>query len=332
MQITVLGAGSWGTTLAVLLNANHHDVTLWAHRPDHAQQITGARENTRLLPGVPIPTSIVISSDLEAAVRGAEMVVAAVPSQFLRAVAERLTPFDFSPVIFVNVAKGIENGTLLSVSEILADTLPRLPRENVVTLSGPSFAEEVSRHMPTAVVAASGSLESAEIVQKQFLTPYFRIYTTEDVLGVELAGSMKNVIAIAAGIATGAGFGDNTMAAILTRATAEISRLGREVGANPQTFSGLSGIGDLIATCLSKHSRNRHVGEEIGRGRKLPDVLNEMVMVAEGVATTRSVFDLGRKLKVELPIVNEVYKVIFEGKDPHTATAELMTRDAKKEN
>jgi glycerol-3-phosphate dehydrogenase (NAD(P)+) len=331
MRITVLGAGSWGTTLAVLLNANHHGVTLWAHRPEHARQIAGAGENARLLPGVPIPPSITISSDLESSVAGAELIVAAVPSQFLRAVAERLTSHDFNRVIFVNVAKGIENGTLLTVSEILADTLPGLPRENIVTLSGPSFAEEVSRHMPTAVVAASAGHESAGVVQKHFLTPYFRIYTSEDIRGVELAGSMKNVIAIAAGIATGAGFGDNTMAAILTRATAEISRLGREIGADPQTFSGLSGIGDLIATCLSKHSRNRHVGEQIGRGRKLPDVLDEMVMVAEGVATTRSVFDLGKKLGVELPIVNEVYRVIFEGKDPHTATDELMTRDTKKE-
>lgn len=331
MRITVLGAGSWGTTLAVLLNGNHHDVTLWAHRPEHARQIAEAGENTRLLPGIPIPPSVVISSDLESSVGDAELVVAAVPSQFLRAVAARLTPFDFGPVIFVNVAKGIENGTLLTVSEILADTLPRLPRENVVTLSGPSFAEEVSREVPTAVVAASVNPEAAGRVQKEFLTPNFRIYTTEDIKGVELAGSMKNVIAIGAGIAEGAGFGDNTKAAILTRATAEISRLGREIGADPQTFSGLSGIGDLIATCLSRRSRNRHVGEQIGRGRKLPDILNEMVMVAEGVATTRSVFDLGRKLDVELPIVNEVYRMIFEGKDPRIATRDLMTRDAKKE-
>ncbi len=331
MRITVLGAGSWGTTLAVLLNANRHKVTLWAHRPEHAREIAGAAENTRLLPGIPIPPSITVTSDLEPAVRGAELVVAAVPSQFLRAVAERLTSFDFTRVVFVNVAKGIENGTLFTVSEILADTLPNLPRENVVTLSGPSFADEVSRHVPTAVVAASVSPESAGTVQKNFLTPYFRIYTTEDIKGVELAGSMKNIIAIGAGIAEGAGFGDNTKAAILTRATAEISRLGREIGADPQTFSGLSGIGDLIATCLSKHSRNRHVGEQIGRGRKLPEVLDEMVMVAEGVATTRSVFDMGRRLKVELPIVNEVYRMIFEGKDPKIATRDLMTRDAKKE-
>lgn len=331
MRITVLGAGSWGTTLAVLLHHKHHNVTLWAHRAQHAAEILSARENRRLLPGVPIPEGVAITSDLEPAVHGARIIVTAIPSQFLRAGAKPLRGIDFRDVVFVNVAKGIENDTLMTVSEVLRDTLPHLPRENIVTLSGPSFAEEVSREVPTAVVAASSGRESALLVQKNFLTPWFRIYTSEDIRGVELAGSMKNVIAIGAGIAAGAGFGDNTMAAILTRATAEISRLGAKAGALPQTFAGLSGIGDLIATCLSRHSRNRRVGEEIGKGRKLADILSEMVMVAEGVATTRSVHDLGKKLHVELPIVNEVFRVIFEGKDPIRATADLMTRDAKEE-
>ncbi len=331
MRITVLGAGSWGTTLAVLLSHNKHDVTLWAHRPPHALEIAAARENRRLLPGIQIPGRIVVTSELDGAVDGAGMIVAAIPSQFLRATAVRLREIDFSRTIFVNVAKGIENDTLMTVSEVLRDTLPQLPAANIVTLSGPSFAEEVSRKVPTAVVAASAGRDAALSVQRTFLAPWFRIYTSEDIRGVELAGSMKNVIAIGAGIADGAGFGDNTKAAILTRATAEISRLGIKVGALPGTFAGLSGIGDLIATCLSRHSRNRHVGEQIGRGRKLPDILNEMVMVAEGVATTRSVHDLGRKMGVELPIVNEVFRVIFEDKDPIRATTELMTRDAKEE-
>jgi glycerol-3-phosphate dehydrogenase (NAD(P)+) len=331
MRITVLGAGSWGTTLAVLLSHNKHRVTLWAHTAEHARDIAAARENRRLLPGIPIPHEIAVTADLTESVEGAEIIVAAIPSQFLRATAVSLKDTDFRKTVFVNVAKGIENDTLLTVSGVLHDVLPRLPEENIVTLSGPSFAEEVSRKVPTAVVAASTGRESALLVQKHFLTPYFRIYTSVDIKGVELAGSMKNVIAIGAGIAGGAGFGDNTMAAILTRATAEISRLGMKTGALPQTFAGLSGIGDLIATCLSRHSRNRHVGEEIGKGRKLPAILAEMVMVAEGVATTRSVHDLGRKLHVELPIVNEVYRVIFEGKDPIKATADLMTRDAKEE-
>jgi glycerol-3-phosphate dehydrogenase (NAD(P)+) len=331
MRITILGAGSWGTTLAILLHQKHQNVTLWAHRAPHADEIRSARENRRLLPGVPIPEGIAITSDIEPAVHGARVIVTAIPSQFLRATAKTLRGIDFRDVVFVNVAKGIENDTLMTVSEVLRDALPHLPGENIVTLSGPSFAEEVSRKVPTAVVAASTGRESALFVQKHFLTPWFRIYTSEDIRGVELAGSMKNVIAIGAGIAAGAGFGDNTMAAILTRATAEISRLGAKIGALPQTFAGLSGIGDLIATCLSRHSRNRHVGEEIGKGRKLPDILAGMVMVAEGVATTRSVHDLGRKHRVELPIVNEVYKVIFEGKDPIKATADLMTRDAREE-
>ncbi len=331
MRITVLGAGSWGTTLAVLLSQNNHSVTLWAHRPEHAREMAAARENRRLLPGIPIPPGIGIMSHLGKAVDGAEMIVAAIPSQFLRATATSLRDLDFRKTVFVNVAKGIENETLMTVSEVLRDTLPHLPGDNIVTLSGPSFAEEVSRQVPTAVVAASTGRDAAVTVQKNFLTPWFRIYTSEDIRGVELAGSMKNVIAIGAGIADGAGFGDNTKAAILTRATAEISRLGIKRGALPQTFAGLSGIGDLIATCLSRHSRNRRVGEEIGKGRKLPEILSEMIMVAEGVATTRSVYDLGRKLRVELPIVNEVYRVIFEGKDPILATTELMTRDAKEE-
>lgn len=331
MRITVLGAGSWGTTLAVLLAHNDHHVTLWAHRPEHAREIAEARENRRLLPGIPIPPSVTVSSELEAAARGAEMVVMAIPSQFVRATAGRLKASDLRGTVLVNVAKGIENDTLMTASEVLRDAIPGLSAEQIVTLSGPSFAEEVSRKVPTAVVAASTGRDAARAVQRHFLTPWFRIYTSEDIRGVELAGSMKNVIAIGAGIADGAGFGDNTKAAILTRATAEISRLGVRWGAKPGTFAGLSGIGDLIATCLSRHSRNRHVGEEIGKGRKLPEILDEMVMVAEGVATARSVHDLGRRLEVELPIVNEVYRVIFEGKDPILATRELMTRDAKEE-
>jgi glycerol-3-phosphate dehydrogenase (NAD(P)+) len=331
MRIAVLGAGSWGTTLAILLNYNVHEVVLWAHRDDHAQALMTARENSRLLPGITIPEDVTVTSNLEFAVAGAELIVAAIPAQFVRSVAVDLSSHDFGNIVFVNVAKGIENTSLLTVSGILRNVLPSLHAERIVTLSGPSFAEEVARHVPTAVVAASESLDAARIVQQAFMTPYFRVYSSDDIRGVELAGSIKNVIAIGAGIADGAGFGDNTKAAIMTRATAEISRLGRCLGAKPHTFAGLSGIGDLIVTCMSKHSRNRHVGEEIGKGRRLQDVLAEMVMVAEGVATTRSVYDLGKKFQVELPIVNEVYQVLFEDKDPIIATSDLMTRDAKGE-
>ena len=331
MRVAVLGAGSWGTTLAILLNQNSHQVTLWSHRADHSQEMISTRENTQLLPGITIPTEVSITSDIEAAVANAEMIVAAVPAQFLRSAAQRLKSHKFAEVTIVNVAKGIENDSLMTMSEVLVDVLPTVKREKIATLSGPSFAEEVSKHIPTAVVMASSNLQTAKLAQQVFMTPYFRVYSSEDIRGAELAGSVKNVIAIGAGVADGAGFGDNTKAAIMTRATAELARLGNCLGANPKTFAGLSGIGDLIATCMSKHSRNRHVGEEIGRGRKLKDVLAGMVMVAEGVATTQSVHDLAKKFMVELPIVNEVHQILFEDKDPIKATDDLMTRDAKGE-
>ncbi len=331
MRVAVLGAGSWGTTLAILLNYNSHQVTLWSHRADHTQEMIATRENAQLLPGIILPQEISITSDIEAAVAKAEMIVAAVPAQFLRSAAERLKSHNFANVTIVNVAKGIENDSLMTMSEVLVDVLPTAKREKIATLSGPSFAEEVSRRIPTAVVMASSNLQTAKFAQQVFMTPYFRVYSSDDIRGVELAGSMKNVIAIGAGVADGAGFGDNTKAAIMTRATAELSRLGACLGANQKTFAGLSGIGDLIATCMSKHSRNRHVGEEIGRGRKLKDILAEMVMVAEGVATTQSVYDLANKCNVELPIVNEVHQILFEDKDPIVATDDLMTRDAKGE-
>jgi glycerol-3-phosphate dehydrogenase (NAD(P)+) len=332
MRVGILGAGSWGTTLAILLSYNTHQVVLWSHREDHAQEMIHHRENKVLLPGITIPDDITITSKLESVMdSNPEIVIAAVPAQFLRTTAKRLAGKDFSNIIIVNVAKGIENESLMTISEVLLDVIPSVKIENIAVLSGPSFAEEVSRQVPTAVVAASKNLQTAKLVQKAFMTPYFRVYSSDDLRGVELAGSIKNVIAIGAGIADGAGFGDNTKAAIMTRATAELSRLGAFMGAQQQTFAGLSGIGDLIATCMSKHSRNRHVGEEIGKGRKLNDVLAGMVMVAEGVATTRSVHDLGIKYNVELPIVNEVYQVLFEDKDPVIAASDLMTRDAKGE-
>jgi glycerol-3-phosphate dehydrogenase (NAD(P)+) len=331
MRVAVLGAGSWGTTLAILLNYNSHQVTLWSHRADHAQAMIETRENGQLLPGIKIPLSVTITNDIESAVAGTEVIVAAVPAQFLRSAFKSLANRDLGNVKIVNVAKGIENDSLMTMSEVLVSVVPSAKAANIATLSGPSFADEVSRRIPTAVVMASSSLETAKYAQQLFMTPYFRVYSSDDIRGVELAGSVKNVIAIGAGVADGAGFGDNTKAAIMTRATAELSRLGNCLGANPKTFAGLSGIGDLIATCMSKHSRNRHVGEEIGKGRKLKDVLAEMVMVAEGVATTRSVRDLAKKCDVELPIVNEVYEILFEDKDPIAATDDLMTRDAKGE-
>ena len=331
MKVTVLGAGSWGTTLALVLFDNGHDVTLWTYKPEQAKLIQEKHENPTFLPGIHIPPQIRITSDIESACEQRDMIVAAVPAQFLRSVIERIADFDLTDTIICNVAKGIENTTLMTMSEVLLDVLKHERRENIAILSGPSHAEEVCRKLPTAVVSASFKMKTAKVVQDAFLTPYFRVYMNEDLRGVELGGAIKNVIAVGAGISDGAGFGDNTKAAIMTRGVYELTRLGVKMGAQPRTFAGLSGIGDLIVTCMSRHSRNRHVGEQVGKGRKLDDVLKEMVMVAEGVATTRSVYDLAKKHHVDMPIVCAVYEMLFEGKEPQKATRELMTRDAKGE-
>jgi glycerol-3-phosphate dehydrogenase (NAD(P)+) len=331
MRIVVLGAGSWGTTLAILLAHNSHQVSLWSYSDQYTDQIRTLRENPSFLPGIRIPESIEATSDLRHAVKEKEMIVAAVPSQYVREVMVRLRHLPLDNTLVVNVAKGIENKTLMTMSEMLLDTLPGLPESNVSTLSGPSHAEEVARQIPTTVVAASRDLGTAHIVQATFMTPYFRVYASDDLRGVELGGSLKNVIAIAAGIIDGANLGDNTKAALMTRGIAEITRLGVAMGAQVRTFAGLSGIGDLMVTCMSRHSRNRHVGVEIGKGRKLRDILEEMVMVAEGVATTQSAHDLAAKLGVEVPIINEVHKILVEDKDPLVACYDLMTRDPKGE-
>jgi glycerol-3-phosphate dehydrogenase (NAD(P)+) len=331
MKVTVLGAGSWGTTLALVLLSNNHDVTLWSYSPEQAELLRERHENLEFLPGIPLPPSLRVTNDLEAASDGRELIVTAVPSQYLRSVIERIAPLKLERTIFCNVAKGIENSTLMTMSEVLLDVLHHERKENLAILSGPSHAEEVSRQVPTAIVAASYKGKTSKIVQDAFMTKYFRVYVNDDIRGVELGGSLKNVIAVAAGISDGAGFGDNTKAAIMTRGIYEITRLGVKLGAQPRTFAGLSGVGDLIVTCMSHHSRNRYLGEQVGKGRKLDDVLKEMVMVAEGVATARSVRDLEKKYDIELPIMTEVHQVLFENKDPQKATFDLMTRDAKGE-
>lgn len=330
MRIAVLGAGSWGITLSILLAENSHQVSLWSYRKEDADRIRATRENPDFLPGILIPPVVRVEHDLESSVEGAEMIVGAVPSQFLRSVTGRLSHLD-PGLIVVNVAKGVENNTLMTMSEMLHDTLPDIPPSNIATLSGPSHAEEVSRRIPTTVVAASADLETARRVQSVFMLPYFRVYASNDIRGVEIGGSLKNVIAIAAGIIDGAELGDNTKAAVMTRGIAEIARVGVAMGAHIRTFSGLSGIGDLMVTCMSRHSRNRYVGVEIGKGRKLADIVGGMVMVAEGIATTESAFALARRVGVEVPIIAEVYRILFEGKDPLIACHDLMTRDPKGE-
>ncbi|RKY84438.1 NAD(P)H-dependent glycerol-3-phosphate dehydrogenase [candidate division KSB1 bacterium] len=331
MKIGILGAGGWGTALSILLSSNGHKVTLWEFQPNVAHVLATKRVNEPLLPGVRIPDEVEITSELEQVVENAEIIVIAVPSHVVRSLTERMRSFSLQDKLVVSVAKGLENETLKRLSEVILENLPQLNSAQIVILSGPSHAEEVSRGVPTTVVAASESLESAKKIQRIFTTSTFRVYTNIDVIGVELGGSLKNIIAIAAGISDGVGYGDNTKAALMTRGLVEITRLGVAMGANPMTFAGLSGMGDLIVTCMSRYSRNRYVGEQIGRGRKLSEVLSEMVMVAEGVRTTKSAVALAEKYHVEMPITQQVYEVLFGNKDPQVAMSELMSRDLKVE-
>ncbi len=331
MNIAVLGAGSWGTTLAVLLAKKGHEVRLWAHRPKFAATLSLERENRRYLKGVPFPDRLHIAPYLEELVSWSEMIVTAVPSQALRETILGFRVLDLSGKILVNVAKGIEIGTGKRMSEVLLEVLPGLLASQVAALYGPSHAEEVSKDQPTTVVASSSSLATAEQVQEVFHTSMFRVYVNTDIVGVEIAGSVKNVIAIAAGISDGVGYGDNAKAAIITRGMAEISRLCIKFGGEAPTISGLAGIGDLVVTCLSRHSRNRYVGEEIGRGRSLDEVISQMNMIAEGVHSSRSVYELSRSVGVEMPITRAVYEMLFQQKPVQQAILDLMTRDPKQE-
>lgn len=330
-NIAVLGAGSWGTALAVLLFNNGHNVFLWEFFRERAEKIHSTRQNPDFLPGVKIPEEIKVSSDLKQTVNGKDIILIVVPSHVVRSVCEKLAVIPLDTGLLVSASKGIENDTLLRMSQVLENTIPGLTRDRIAILSGPSHAEEVGQGLPTVVVAASTSSESACCIQETFMSPSFRVYTNTDVVGVELGGSFKNVIAIAAGISDGVGFGDNTKAALLDRGIVEITRLGIAMGADKNTFAGLTGMGDLIVTCTSKYSRNRYLGEQIGKGKKLKKVTEEMVQIAEGVRTTRSVYDLSRKYTVEMPIATEVYRVLFEDKNPKQAVYDLMTRDPKQE-
>lgn len=331
MRISVLGAGGWGTTLAILLYYNGHSVSLWEYKKQYAKTLSKKRENNKYLPGIKIPKEIEITHDLNESVLSKNLIVLAVPSQFLRNIIKEINYKEIKNSILVSVSKGIEKNSLLTMSQMISEVFPQLNKSQIGVLSGPSHAEEVCNRIPTAVVSASEEFETAKTIQTAFMTSYFRVYASNDILGVELGGALKNVMAIGAGIIDGAKFGDNTKAAIMTRGIAEISRLGVAMGAQPETFAGLSGMGDLIVTCMSRHSRNRFVGEKIGSGNKLKDVLTSMEMVAEGVETTRSANQLSAKTKIETPIINEVYKILFEDKDPVKATNDLMTRDMKTE-
>ncbi|MES2766087.1 MAG: NAD(P)H-dependent glycerol-3-phosphate dehydrogenase [Bacteroidota bacterium] len=328
MKIGILGAGGWGTAVACVA-AENNDVLLWAHQRETADEINGNHTNETFLKGVKLPESIRATTNARE-LDACEVLVIGIPTQFIRpALAEN--KFDFKNKIVVSLAKGIEKKTLLRVSQILKE-VAGISEEQYVNLTGPSHAEEVTRGVPTTVLAAAKVLKNAEIVQKIFTTPRFRVYTSEDVVGSEIGGALKNVIAISAGIIDGLELGDNTKAALMTRGLAEIARLGVKLGADAHTFSGLAGMGDLIVTCASRHSRNRYVGEQIGRGKSLQDVLKEMQMVAEGVSTTESAYQLAQKVGVEMPIAEQVYEVLFKNKSPMAGLEALMVRETKAEH
>ncbi len=328
-NIIVLGAGSWGTALSIVLADNDHRVTLWEHDEAAAKVLEASRTNERFLPGVCIPEGVTVTSQLDAG--DADVVVFVVPSHATREVATRASATLRGNAIVVGASKGLEEGTLLRQSEVLREALG-ISSERIAVLLGPSHAEEVAASMPTSVVAAAESSPLAERVQSIFLRPTFRVYANTDVVGVEIAVALKNCIAIAAGVVDGVGYGDNTKAALITRGLAEIRRLGMAMGASPDTFAGLAGVGDLVVTCLSRHSRNRYVGEQLGAGKSLDAVLAEMVMVAEGVRTTRAAVALGRREGVELPIIEGVYGLLFKGLDPKKCVEELMTRPPRHEH
>ncbi|TVQ15761.1 MAG: NAD(P)H-dependent glycerol-3-phosphate dehydrogenase [Balneolaceae bacterium] len=332
MKVTIVGAGSWGTALSLVLHQGGHEVRIWAREPEVALRINQFRDNQDYLPGVSIPEGITCCTGFEDCLPGCDVVVFATPSHAMREVAGLVKPFLKGTEILVHVAKGIENETFMTMSQVLTEVLSDvIPEDHIGVLSGPSHSEEVSRMKATTVVSAANSKSTATLIQKLFMTPHFRVYVNHDIKGVEIAGSVKNVMAIAAGIVDGAKMGDNASAALMTRGLLEMKRLGTRLGASQDTFSGLAGIGDLIVTCTSKHSRNRYVGFQIGQGMKLNDIIANMNMVAEGVKTTRSVYEWSKKLNVNMPLTEAVYQVLFEDVKPFDALANLMTRDPKDE-
>lgn len=326
MKIGILGAGSWGIALAMLLNKNKHDVKMWSIIEEEVDMLNRHREHVKHLPGIKIDENIEITTNVEKVVESADIVLFAVPSKFVRSTAEVVKEFCNKEQILLNVGKGLESGTLLTLEQVLVDVFPENP---VAVLSGPSHAEEVAKNMPTSVVVASKDEVVIKKVQEVFMNPTFRVYGSSDIIGVEIGGALKNVIALAAGISDGLGFGDNSKAALMTRGMAEISRLGIAMGATVASFNGLSGIGDLIVTCTSRHSRNRRAGILIGQGMSLEEAQKEVEMVVEGVYAAKSALALAKKYKVEMPIVEQVNKVLFNNKDLRETVDELMARTKK---
>lgn len=331
LEIGIIGAGSWGTALANLLSSNGHGVTLWVYEEEVCAYLSAHRENHVYLPGIVVPAAVTATQALAEAARNKSLLISAVPSHLVRSVFGACVPYIDHRTIVVSVSKGIENDTLKTATAVLRDILPPAFKDRVACVSGPSFAREVAGGLPTAVVVAADKQEVAASVQHAFSSLLFRVYTSSDLIGVELGGALKNVIAIAAGCSDGLGFGHNTRAALITRGLAEISRLGVALGADPRTFAGLSGMGDLVLTCTGALSRNRTVGVQLGEGKKLEDIIRSTKMVAEGVKTTKAAYELAAEHNVEMPIVDQVYQLLYRDKDPRQAVTDLMGRSLRYE-
>jgi glycerol-3-phosphate dehydrogenase (NAD(P)+) len=330
MKIGLIGAGGWGTALAKLLSENGHEVRLWAYEQETVDEINKKHTNERFLPGVALPDALMASSEPALVTAGAELLTFVVPSQWLRVTAKRFREYISPDTVVVNAGKGIEIDSLKTMTQVLKEEIPHL-RQEIVALSGPNHSEEISRGLPSATVVAAPDLKVAEYVQEVFICPYLRVYTNQDRLGVEVGGALKNIFSLAAGMSDGLNYGDNTKAALVTRALAEMRRLGQLMGAEPATFSGLSGLGDLFVTAASRHSRNAWAGREIGKGRRLNDILASTPMVVEGVPTTKAAYALSQKYQVELPIIEKMYQILFEDYSPRQAVEDLMVRERRSE-
>ncbi len=329
MKVSVLGAGTWGTALAILLSNNGQEVTLWSALSKEVESLNANREQITNLPGAVLPDQVVVTGDLNCALSNPELIVFAVASPYVRETAKRVASMIKEHTIIVNVGKGIEESTLMTLTDIISQ---EIPQADVAVLSGPSHAEEVSRMIPTTCVVGASSKKTASFIQDAFMNEYFRVYTSPDVIGIELGGSLKNVIALAAGIADGLGFGDNTKAALMTRGIAEISRLGIAMGGKLETFAGLSGVGDLFVTCTSKHSRNRNAGYLIGKGYTMQEAMDEVKQTVEGVYSAKAALALSKKYGIEMPIVEQINLVLFENKSAKAAVSDLLLRDKTMEH
>lgn len=328
MKIAVIGSGGWGTAIAILLAKKGYGVYLWSWIQEETDRLNRDRENKEFLPGVKFPDNIICSHDMGECVNGAELIITAAPSPATRTTAKQLSPHVAKGQKLINISKGLEEGNLLRLSQVYKE---EIPQAEVSVMSGPSHAEEVSRGLPTTNVIASENIETAKFIQDVFMDDMFRVYTSTDIIGVELGGALKNIIALCAGISDGLGYGDNTKAALMTRGLAEISRLGAAMGANEKTFMGLSGVGDLIVTCTSMHSRNRRAGILLGEGKTLQETLDTVHMVVEGVNTAKAAYKMAKKYGVEMPIVNEAYNILYNGANARNAVMSLMTREKREE-